>query len=96
MCRRTPGHQAHRTPVPEPDATQEEKAADLVHPESDIAARGEVQQTPVPVVRGPGGPGEGAQDDRCAGENVVPEQTHQMEVSKSRVGVKLLFSSFFR
>jgi len=84
LCRRTSGHPAHRSSVPEPDAAQEEKAADVVHAQSDIAARGEVQQTQILVVCRPRGLGESAQDDRRASQNVVSKPTHQMEVIVAR------------
>jgi len=80
LCWWTSGHPTHWTSVPEPDATQEEKATHVVHAQSDFTARGEVQQAQISVIRRPSGPGKSAQDDRRAGQNVVPEQTHQMEV----------------
>lgn len=80
LCRRTSRYSAHRTSVPEPDASQEEKAPNVVHAQSDIAARGKVQQTQIPVFRGSSGSGQSAKDDRRAGQNVVSKPTHQMEV----------------
>lgn len=81
MCRWTTRYPSYRTSVPESDATKEEKATDVVHTQSDIAAGGEVQQAQIPVFRGPRGSGESAENDRRTSQDLVPEQTHQMEVS---------------
>lgn len=84
LCRWTSRYPSHRTSVPEPDAPEEEKAADVVHAQSDIAAGREIQQAQIPVFRGPRGSGKSAQDDRRPSQNLVPKPTYKMEVSYAR------------
>ena len=75
-----PDGEADRTPLPEPDAAEEEEAEDVLHPPPDRRAGKEVPQAEVPGFGRTSGVGKVAQDDRRSSQDMVPEQEDQMEV----------------
>lgn len=79
-CSHVPDHQAHRPSVPEPHTAQAQETAHLLHAVADRRAGEALSQTEVPRLCRKGGPRKDPQDDRRSGQDVVPEQTHQMEV----------------
>lgn len=70
-----------RTSLPESHAAKAKKAAHLLHPNPGGRAGKAIPQAKVSSLRRASGSGSGSQNDRCPGEDVVPEPTHQVEVS---------------
>ena len=72
-----------RTSVPEPDAAETQEAEDVFHSHPDRRAGEAVPQTEIPRLGRKGHPGEKSQDDRRAGQDLVPEQADKVAVSLS-------------
>lgn len=74
-------HAADRTPVPEPDTSQTEKASHFLLQGSDLRAGETLPPAEVPGQRRAGGSGQEPEDDRRTGQNLVSEPQDQVEVS---------------
>lgn len=77
-----------RSPLSEPDTAEEEKAPDVLHPLADLWAGETLSPAEVPGVGGTCCAGQSTEDDRRTSQNLVPKQTHQVEV-KLRVYTRL-------
>ncbi|XP_026834807.1 uncharacterized protein LOC6553403 isoform X2 [Drosophila erecta] len=73
-----------RTSLPESHAAEEEKATHILHAHPGGRVGEAVPQAEVSGIRGAGGTGPRTEDDRCPGEDVVPEPTHQVETTDGR------------
>lgn len=80
---------ADRTPVPEPDATQTEKAAHVLLQGSDLRAGEEIPPAEVPGQCGASGPGEESQNDGRASQDLVSEPQDQVEVGMDQTAAEL-------
>jgi hypothetical protein len=69
-----------RTPISEQNPAKTEEAPDLIFPPTDHGARETISPTKVPRLRGTIYPSQGSENDRCAGQNLVPEPSNKMEV----------------
>lgn len=72
--------QTDRPPLSESDTTEEEEAEDQLYEAADRRAGETFPQAKVSGIGRAGGVGQVAQDDGRAGEDLVPEQTDEMEV----------------
>lgn len=77
--------EADRSSLSEPDAAEEEEAEDQLHEAADRRAGEAFSQTKVLGIRRASGVGQVAEDDGRAGENLVPKQTDEMEVSRGDI-----------
>jgi len=75
---------SHWTSLSESYAAQAKKAAHILHSHPGGRVGETLSQTKVSRIRGACGTRQRTQDDRCPGEDVVPKQTHQMEVSSTK------------
>lgn len=73
-----------RSPISEQNAAEAKETPNEFYEAPDRRTRETFPQTKVPGLSGKSGSREVAEDDGCAGENVVPEQTNEMEVSVVR------------
>lgn len=73
-------HTADRTPVPEPDTSQTEKAPHLFLQSSDLRTGEALPPTEIPSQRRAGSSGQESEDDRRTGQNLVSEPQDQVEV----------------
>lgn len=73
--------EADRPSLSEPNATEEEEAEDQLHEAADRRAGEAFSQAKVFGVRRTGGAGQVPEDDGRAGENLVPKQADEVEVS---------------
>lgn len=80
---------ADRTPVPEPDAPQTEKAPYVLLQGSDLRAGEEIPPAEVPGQCRASGPGEESQNDRRASQDLVPEPQDQVEVGMDKTAAEL-------
>lgn len=78
--------EADRSSLSEPDAAEEEETENELHQATNRGAGKALSQTEIPGVRRAGGAGEIAEDDGRAGEDLVPEQADEMEVSDVFIG----------
>lgn len=78
-----------RSSLSEPDATEEEETENELYQAANRGAGKALSQTEISGIRRAGGVGEIAKDDGRAGEDLVPKQADEMEVS-SRDG-KILY-----
>lgn len=69
-----------RSPLSEPDTAEEEKAPDVLHPLADLWAGETLSPAEVPGVGWTCCAGQSTEDDRRTSQNLVPKQTHQVEV----------------
>lgn len=76
--------EADRSSLSEPDATKEEEAENELYQATNRGVGKALSQTEIPGLRRASGVGEVAEDDGRAGEDLVPKQTDEMEVSLSR------------
>lgn len=80
----SPNASPHRSSLPKSDATQEEKASDLVFPDPDLRVGKTISQTKVPGIHRASSHGQESQDDRCSGQDLVSEPTNKVAVSKGQ------------
>lgn len=73
--------EADRSSLSEPDTTEEEEAEDQLYEVADRGAGKALPQAKVFGLGRAGGIGQVAQDDGRAGEDLVPKQADEMEVS---------------
>uniref|UniRef100_A0A2K6V802 T cell leukemia homeobox 2 n=1 Tax=Saimiri boliviensis boliviensis TaxID=39432 RepID=A0A2K6V802_SAIBB len=79
------GDAPHRPSLPKQDPSEAEEAAHVLLPLAGAGAGAALPAPEVPGLGGEGGAGQGLAHDRRAGQNVVPEPTHQVAV-RSGVG----------
>lgn len=70
----------HRPPVPEPDATKEEKASHLLQQSANLRAGETLSPAEVPGVGRARHLGQGPENDRRASQDLVSEQADKMAV----------------
>lgn len=75
-------HSADRSPVSEQDASEAEKAQNLLFQSPDLRAGEALSPAEVSGQRRAGGSGQEPEDDRRAGQNLVSEPQNQVEVSR--------------
>uniref|UniRef100_F7H749 Uncharacterized protein n=1 Tax=Callithrix jacchus TaxID=9483 RepID=F7H749_CALJA len=68
----------HRPPLPKQDPSEAKEAAHVLLPLTGVGAGAALPAPEVPGLSGEGGAGQGLAHDRRAGQNVVPEPTHQV------------------
>uniref|UniRef100_A0A2K5F8F7 T cell leukemia homeobox 2 n=1 Tax=Aotus nancymaae TaxID=37293 RepID=A0A2K5F8F7_AOTNA len=76
------GDAPHRPPLPKQDPSEAEEAAHVLLPLAGAGAGAALPAPEVPGLGGEGGVGQGLAHDRRAGQNMVPEPTHQVAVRR--------------
>lgn len=77
--------EAHRPPLPEQNTPETQKTTDILHKTSNSRTGEEISQTEIFSFSRKGGISQSTKNDRRPSKNVVPEQTHEMEVSFRRL-----------
>ena len=83
--------EANRPPLPEPHTSEAEEAEDVVLQSSDRGTGEAVSPPEVPGLRRTLISGQAAQDDGRPGQDLVPEQTDQVEVCTIFLSVSVYF-----
>lgn len=79
--------EADRSSLSEPDATEEEETENELYQAANRGAGKTLSQTEIPGLRRASGIGEVAKNDGRAGEDLVPKQADEMEVSSRDIFV---------